>query len=338
MGFLTKMLLCVPVLGTLIIVPWSADPVSADEKKQPEPLMKTTHVYKTVGDVKISADVYQPAASKTPRPVVVWIHGGALIVGSRSQVPKQVLELCTQEGFVFVSLDYRLAPEVKLPEIAADVQDAFRWLHKEGSKLFQADTSRVVVVGGSAGGFLTELVGATVDPRPAALVAFWGYGDIDGPWATSASEHYRTKTPLVDAAQARAAVNKGVLTNTDNPAVAQARGLFYRHLRQTGEWSLEVTGIDAKKQPGALDKFCPVKLITGSYPPLLMVHGTADTDVPYSCSVDMDRELTKHLVPHELITVPNAEHGLRDGDPKLVAEANARALDFIRQHATQARP
>lgn len=329
-------ILLMAVAGSACMALGMVESAPADEKQPPEPLMKATHVYKTVGEVKISADVYRPADAKEPRPVVVWIHGGALIVGSRSQVPKNVLELCTQERFILVSLDYRLAPEVKLPEIAADVQDAFRWLHKEGPKLFQADTRRVVVVGGSAGGFLTELVGATVEPRPAALVAFWGYGDIDGPWATSASEHYRTKTPLVDPAQARAAINKGVLTNTDDPAAGQSRGLFYRHLRQTGNWSQEVTGVDAKKQPGALDKFCPVKLITSSYPPLLMVHGTVDTDVPYSCSVDMDRELTRHKVPHELITVPNAEHGLRDGDPKQVADAYARALEFIRQHANRA--
>ena len=77
-----------------------------------KPLNKTTHVYKTVGDVKVEADVYRPEGNEA-RPVVVWIHGGALIVGSRSQVPKQILELCTRERFVFVSLDYRLAPEVK---------------------------------------------------------------------------------------------------------------------------------------------------------------------------------------------------------------------------------
>ena len=84
--------------------------VSADDKS----LVKTAHVYKTVGDVKVAADVYRPQGAEA-RPVVVWIHGGALIVGSRSQVPKPILELCTRERFVFVSLDYRLAPEVKLP-------------------------------------------------------------------------------------------------------------------------------------------------------------------------------------------------------------------------------
>src|SRR5712691_10987782 len=56
-----------------------------------KPLVKTTHVSKTVGDVKVEADVSRPEGAEA-RPVVVWIHGGALIVGSRSPVPPQILE------------------------------------------------------------------------------------------------------------------------------------------------------------------------------------------------------------------------------------------------------
>lgn len=324
------------VIGVCLFSWMTCRSVVGDEPtKGASRLEKTTHVYKTVGDVKISADVYRPAGTES-RPVVVWIHGGALIVGGRSGVPKDILDLCTRERFILVSLDYRLAPEVKLPEIAKDIKAAFRWIHEQGPKLFQADTSRIVVSGGSAGGFLTMLSGVIVKPHPTALVAYWGYGDIDGPWATTASEHYRTKTPLVDAKEAIAAVNRGqVLTNTDDPAAGKARGLYYRYLRQTGGWSREATGIDAAKEPGKLDPFCPVKHITPDYPPIMMVHGTEDTDVPYSCSVDMARELTKHKVAHELVTIPGAEHGLRDGDPKLVAAANSRALNFIREHASR---
>ncbi len=303
----------------------------------PKPLTKTTYVYKKVGDVEVQADVYRPEGT-TPRPVVVWIHGGALIVGSRSQVPKNILELCTKEELIFVSIDYRLAPEVKLPEIATDLKDAFRWLHEQGPKLFQADTSHIVVTGGSAGGFLTMLSGAIVQPKPQALLAYWGYGDIDNKWAMSASTHHGMNTPEENKA-ALAAVSQGkVFTNSDDPAVQKGRGLYYRGLRQTGAWSREVTGIDAAKEPGKLDPYCPVKLITKDYPPIMMIHGTADTDVPYSCSSDMAVELKKHGVPHELLTIPNAEHGLRDGDPQLVAKANARALEYILQHATSKAP
>ena len=49
----------------------------------------------------------------------------------------------------------------------------------------------------------------------------------------------------------------------------------------------------------------------------------------------MARELTKHGVKHELLTIEGAEHGLRDGDPKKIAEANARALEFIKEQITK---
>src|SRR5215213_4701621 len=131
---------------------------------------KKTHTYKTVGKLDIQADVYR-AEDQVVRPVLVWLHGGALIVGSRTSVPRQMLELCRAEEFVLVSLDYRLAPEVKLPAIIDDVRDAFRWLHEHGPKLFHIDPDRLVVSGGSAGGYLTLMTGFTVKPRPRALVA-----------------------------------------------------------------------------------------------------------------------------------------------------------------------
>ena len=180
-----------------------ADDDGKSSSASAQPLIKTTHVYKTVGDVKVEADVYRPEAADN-RPVVVWIHGGALIVGSRAHVPNQILELCTQQRFILVSLDYRLAPEVKLPEIAVDVvavdlEDAFRWLHEKGPMLFGADPQRIVVTGGSAGGFLTMLSGAIVKPKPKALVAYWGYGDIDGEWTRAKSTHHGTSVPRDEA-------------------------------------------------------------------------------------------------------------------------------------------
>src|SRR5205085_9243165 len=139
-----------------------------------QPLVKKAHTYKTVGDLKIQADVYRPDDAKV-RPVVVWIHGGALITGNRAGVPKNLLDLCRDEGYALVSIDYRLAPEVKLPEIISDLEDAFRWLREQGPKLAHLDPHRLVVTGGSAGGYLTLMSGLRVKPKPLALVAYWGY-------------------------------------------------------------------------------------------------------------------------------------------------------------------
>ena len=133
---------------------------------EPAPLVKTTHTYKTVGDLKIQADVYRPDDTAV-RPVVVWIHGGALDHGQPAGVPKNLLDLCRDEGYALVSIDYRLAPEVKLPDIIADVEDAFRWLRKDGPKLLHIDPDRMVVAGGSAGGYLTLMAGVAAQAEAA---------------------------------------------------------------------------------------------------------------------------------------------------------------------------
>jgi acetyl esterase/lipase len=67
-----------------------------------------TYTYKQAGELKILADVYPAAGEK--RPVVIWIHGGALIMGYRKGVPAWLLEASRKNEYVLVSIDYRLAP------------------------------------------------------------------------------------------------------------------------------------------------------------------------------------------------------------------------------------
>ena len=64
-------------------------------------------------------------------------------IGSRAGVPRNLLDLCRREGFALVSFDYRLAPEVKLPAIVDDVEDALRWLRGKGPELLHIDPDRV---------------------------------------------------------------------------------------------------------------------------------------------------------------------------------------------------
>jgi acetyl esterase/lipase len=293
--------------------------------------LKKTYTYKTVAGVEIRADVHRADDARL-RPVVVWLHGGALIVGSRMAVPQRLLDLCRKDGFALVSFDYRLAPEVKLPAIAEDVQDALRWLREQSAKQLHLDPERVVVTGGSAGGYLTLLIGASVKPRPTALVAYWGYGDVDGDWYTKPSDHYRKNVALISKDEAYRAVGAKVLTGTDGGDEQKARGRFYHYLRQNGLWTREVTGFDPDKDRKKLDPYCPVRNVTADYPPTLLIHGTEDTDVPYEQSAAMAKELARHKGAHELVTVKGAGHGLAGGDKKLVEEANEKALAFIRRH------
>ena len=291
-----------------------------------DPRIKETVVYKTVGPTAIHADVYR-AAGDPPRPVLVWIHGGALIMGNRDGVPGNLLELARANNYVLISIDYRLAPEVKLPEIIDDVKDAFRWIHGEARERLHLDPQRLVVAGGSAGGYLTMMTGICVTPRPKALVAYWGYGDVDGPWYTEPSAHYR-QAGLVAKEEAYRAVGGAVTTGADR----RPRARYYLYLRQNGLWTREVAGFDPSTERSKLDPFCPVRNITADYPPILMVHGTADTDVPYQESADMAAALKKQGVPHELITVEGGGHGLGDRANPAVIDAHERALAFIRRH------
>ena len=108
-----------------------------------------------------------------------------------------------------ISIDYRLAPETKLPAIIEDVQDAFRWIHKKGPRLLNIDTEKLVVAGGSAGGYLTLMTGFCIKPRPKALISLSGYGGIVGPWYSRPDAFY-LQQPHVSKEDAYASVGSHV--------------------------------------------------------------------------------------------------------------------------------
>jgi acetyl esterase/lipase len=293
---------------------------------QDEKASKRTYTYKTVENCAIQADVY--GASDTTRPVVIWIHGGALIMGNRGGIDKALLGKLQSGGYVVVSIDYRLAPETKLPAILEDLQDACRWVREKGPELFHIDPKRIAVMGGSAGGYLTLAAGFRVDPRPRALVSFWGYGDVAGPWY-SKPDPFHSKMPAVPKEEADKAVGSAVISESSGK---NNRRRFYLYCRQQGLWPKEVTGHDPDKEPKAFDAFCPVRNVTATYPPTLLIHGTKDTDVPYELSAMMAKELGKKGVEHELITVEDAGHGLDGAKPGVVAGTHDRVLTFLNKH------
>ena len=310
---------------------------------------KTPYTYKQVCEIQIQADVYR-ADDEVMRPTLVYIHGGALINGSRAPVPRRLLDLAQQEGYVLVSIDYRLAPEVKLPAIIEDLKDAFTWIREKGPPLFHANPEKLVVSGGSAGGYLTLMSGICVEPRPTALVAYWGYGDVDGDWYTRPSAHYRQAVPLIAKEEAYSGVGGKVLSGVDfsvsgdtprdrpgadssvSAKTRRDRGRYYRYLRQNGLWTKEVTGFDPATQRQELDPYCPVRNVTSEYPPTILIHGTEDTDVPYALAVNMAAALAGNKVSHQLVTVQGAGHGLSGGDPKEREKAHQQALDFVKRY------
>jgi acyl transferase domain-containing protein/acetyl esterase/lipase/acyl carrier protein/ubiquinone/menaquinone biosynthesis C-methylase UbiE len=162
-----------------------------------------TVVYKTVDGQDIHADVYWPVGGPVPesnrtqkaRPIALMIHGGSHIIFSRKDIRPAQTRLLLSQGFLPVSLDHRLCPEVPLAEGAmADVCSALAWARDTLPNLaslsrpagLQIDGTRVVVVGWSSGGQLALSLNWTAPARglapPTAVLAFYAPTDYEDPW------------------------------------------------------------------------------------------------------------------------------------------------------------
>lgn len=290
-----------------------------------EEVQVDTFVYKSVADLEIKLDVHRINDDRT-RPVAVWCHGGALINGGREGIGRAGREL-VEAGYCVVSIDYRLAPETKLPEIIADLEDVFRWIRKNGAEKFNGDTGKIAVLGGSAGGYLAMTAGFRVEPRVDCIVAFWGYGDLVGPWMSEPSPHPGHHRKSLDAVEMKAVESGPPIANASDRVLDGAA--YYQTCRQTGTWTNRVTGFDPKTEPGEITPYMAAENVDTDYPPILMIHGTHDTDVPHEQSAIIARECSKHGVEHELISIENGEHGLRDAPPEDIEAAYAKVLPFI---------
>lgn len=95
-------------------------------------------------------DVYEPtAASASPRPVLVCVHGGGFIRGDKSA--KANAGWCfARQGFVTAAPNYRLAPESRWPSGPEDVAAVVRWVAEHAGS-FGGDPQRIVLMGESAG-------------------------------------------------------------------------------------------------------------------------------------------------------------------------------------------
>lgn len=288
---------------------------------------KKTYTYKTVAGCPIQADVYR-ANDDQIRPVILWIHGGALIFGRRDNIKTRHLDRYLEAGFAVVSIDYRLAPETKLADILQDVQDAHDWVRAKGPELFLIDPDRIAVVGHSAGGYLTLTAGYRFQPRPRALVSFYGYGDITGAWYSRPDPFY-SKEPAVSKEKAYQAVGKKVVCESLDE---DQRGPFYLYCRQQGLWPKEVAGHDPESEPRAFDAFCPLRNISRDYPPTLLLHGDQDTDVPFEQSQQMADALEKQGVEHEFIQIRGGPHGFDSNMKDLaVTQAFEQVMTFLKK-------
>lgn len=134
-------------------------------------------------------DVYRPAAGVERAPVILQVHGGAWLTGHKRQQARPLLHRLAADGYVAVSINYRLGPRSRFPDPIVDVKRAIAWVRTHIAE-YGGDPDRIVLTGGSAGGHLVMLAALTpgwapfqpgfeeVDTTVQACIPFYGVPDL----------------------------------------------------------------------------------------------------------------------------------------------------------------
>jgi arylformamidase len=128
-----------------------------------DPIVHRDLAYAEPRNARQTLDIYAPAEG-TNHPVAIWIHGGGWMYGDKADLQSGASDKVirkphafAEKGFVFVSIGYRLMPEVTLAQIAGDVAKAIAWVHAHARE-YGGDPDTIFVMGHSAGAQLAALV------------------------------------------------------------------------------------------------------------------------------------------------------------------------------------
>jgi acetyl esterase/lipase len=160
-----------------------ASPITTRDVRVPGP----------AGDPDVLVRVYSPPPGATAKPCVYWIHGGGYIFGSIDTSDLRCVQMAELLDCVVVSVEYRLAPEHPFPAPLEDCYAGLKWAASNAAEL-GIDTTRIAVVGQSAGGGLAAGLALLVRDRGELPLAYQLliYPMIDDRNATTSS-HLVTK-------------------------------------------------------------------------------------------------------------------------------------------------
>jgi len=248
----------------------------------------------------LQVNMARPKDGAGPFPAVVCIHGGGFRAGKRESYDKLCLTLA-QNGYVAITVTYRLAPAYPFPAAVLDSKSAVRWLRANAAK-YHVDPTRIGATGGSAGGHLSQFLGVTAGVKKfdagdnldqssavACVVNFYGPSDLTKSYGKS-----------VDAAQVLPLFFAGDLSTK---------------LRE------HIVG-------------SPLYWVTPNAAPTLVVHGTEDKFVAYEQAGWMVDKLKASAVEAELLTLEGAGHGFKGADAE---KAEKALIEFFGRHLKPAR-
>lgn len=261
-------------------------------------------------------DLYRPQARKGPLPLIVHVHGGAWVTGTKrhggpiKDFPA-VLAQYAARGFVVASVEYRLDGEAHFPAAIQDVKAAIRFLRSH-AKDYGIDPTRVGIFGGSAGGQLAALASTScgvtkLEPTESpeisdcvqAGVSWYGVHDFatvpTPPGQTGPAPYLGCMSVFKSAESADGSENA-------------ANKRFGKCSKETLAFASPATYIDAKD------------------PPMLLIHGLADTLVAVSQTQEFAAALKAAHVPVDALYIPDVDHGFVGKTDAATHKANAQAL------------
>lgn len=271
------------LLGLLSFAGFMAVPAIQAGAKEPKVIQNISYVPGSSNPFQ-QLDLYLPKWHAGPMPVVVWIHGGAWLMGDKNHPPADLL--CPR-GFAVASINYRLAQQAEFPAQINDCKAAVRWLRAH-AKEYNLDPEHIGVWGHSAGGHLAAL-----------LATSGGVKELEG---DGGNLSYSSR---VQAAADWAGLSDLVSVVAQAPANCQIDF-------KTPSKSPVVALMGSHQSQEACLKASPIYYISKDDPPLLVVHGDKDDIVPVEQSKEFCEALKKAGANAQCIIVKGQGHGLGD--------------------------
>jgi acetyl esterase len=258
------------ILWLLVLVGLTASAMGADVRTPTQEGI----VYGLADGQTLTMDYYAPKGME-PHPVAIIIHGGGYQRGdSKSGSEAYCADFLAPAGYAVFSINYRLAPKYPYPYMVYDVERAIRFIRHNANR-WSADPDRIALVGGSAGGFLSNMVGL-----------------LNLPGNVSAADAVDRESARVQAVVTLFAQSSFATV----PLNADVHALLDPLIKEKGEAE-------------ALKQASPITYVHKGDPPFLQILGDKDEYIPFSEATNLDAALRKVGTPSEIIRIPGGMHG-----------------------------
>ena len=250
--------------------------------------------YHVASNQENKLDLYVPRGASGPTPVLMYIHGGGWVGGTKESSVLRILPYL-EMGWAVANIEYRLGAVARAPAAVEDGLCALRWVIRNAGQ-YNLDTSRIVTTGNSAGGHLALTTGMI--PASAGL-------DRECPGSEELS--------------VAAIINWYGITEVGD-LLAGAN---------TKSYAVEWMG-SLENRFEIAERVSPMTYVRAGLPPTLTIHGDADPTVPYQHAITLHEKLEELGVSNVLHTVPGGGHGGFNREQTLAIFETIRR--FLSQH------